>query len=59
MRACYTQTLLREKMYGYSKKKFNENKSWGKIYGYSKRKFKNQEIKVEDGVNLRAGLQSN
>ena len=29
------------------------------MYGYSKRKFNNLEIKVEDGANLRAGLQSN
>jgi hypothetical protein len=29
------------------------------MYDYSKRKFKNLEIKVEDGVNSRAGLQSN
>jgi hypothetical protein len=31
----------------------------GKMYGHSKEKFKNLEIKFEDGVNLRARLQSN
>jgi hypothetical protein len=29
------------------------------MYGYSKWKFNNLEIKVEEGVNLKAGLQSN
>jgi hypothetical protein len=31
----------------------------GKMYGYLKTKFKNLEKKFEDGVNLKAGIQSN